>query len=229
MRQAKAAGAVFIGEAQCDKAAVARAEESLRAFLPSVAVVSDASGGRFIPIQEAGKMEKFVCEEREKAYRRGLTEGHQRGLQEGLGQARRVAEQFDRAIKDAISQRESLLLEAREKVLDLIIEISRKVTFDAVRADPEAALSMIRAVIDGLIDRSRLKIRVHPDYLPVVEQNAQRFLSGDATIKEITFEPDPRVGYGGCLIETPTGDIDARLESQFDVITELMKAGEEGA
>ncbi len=49
-----------------------------------------------------------------------------------------------------------------------------------------------------------------------------RYLSGNALIKEVIFEPDPRVRLGGCFIQTPTGDIDARLESQFDVIAETI-------
>ena len=85
---------------------------------------------------------------------------------------------------------------------------------------------MIRGVIDSLIDRSRLKIKVNPDHLPIVEQNIDRFLEGSTTIKELAIEPDPRVKHGGCFIETPTGDIDARLESQFDVIADTLCGGE---
>jgi flagellar biosynthesis/type III secretory pathway protein FliH len=60
-----------------------------------------------------------------------------------------------------------------------------------------------------------------------VEQNINRFLKGSTSIKEITIEPDLRVSYGGCFIETPTGDIDARLESQFEVIDEVLNRGDE--
>jgi flagellar biosynthesis/type III secretory pathway protein FliH len=35
------------------------------------------------------------------------------------------------------------------------------------------------------------------------------------------------VKYGGCFIETPTGDIDARLESQFEVISDAVLGAEE--
>jgi len=77
-----------------------------------------------------------------------------------------------------------------------------------------------------LLDRSRLKIRVNPNHLPLVEQNIETFMKGSAAIKEIEIAADPRVQYGGCFIETPRGDIDARLESQFEVIEDTIFSGE---
>ena len=75
--------------------------------------------------------------------------------------------------------------------------------------------------------RSRLKIKVNPNHHPIIEQNIDKFLSGSTTIKEITIVPDPRVRFGGCFIETPSGDIDARLESQFEVVEEVLVSGDE--
>jgi flagellar biosynthesis/type III secretory pathway protein FliH len=71
-----------------------------------------------------------------------------------------------------------------------------------------------------------LKILVHPDFLPIVEQNIARYLSGRSVIKDLTVEADPRVRLGGCFIQTPSGDIDARLESQFDVIEDVISTDE---
>ena len=51
-----------------------------------------------------------------------------------------------------------------------------------------------------------------------IEQNINKFLQRDTFIKEIIIEADLRVRYGGCLIETPTGNINARIESQFELI-----------
>ncbi len=226
IRNPSSAPAVFIGEKHHDRDQEARAEKKLGVILPMVVVVTDPDGAKLIPIQEIDKVERVLLEEKDKSHREGLEEGHRRGLEEGLDKAREVLQQFDKAIGDAVGQRQSILEEAKHKVLDLIIQISRKVTYDAIKVDPEATLTIIHGVIDSLIDRSRLKIKVNPDHLPIVEQNIDSFLRGSTTIKEITIEPDPRVQYGGCFIETPTGDIDARLESQFEVISETMLSDE---
>ncbi|MDH3892620.1 MAG: FliH/SctL family protein [candidate division Zixibacteria bacterium] len=231
IRQVQKAPVVYIGEKHLDRDKEILAERKLGELLPEVVVLTDPDGAKLIPVQEVDKVERYLNDRVQKATQISLQDGqkagYDRGLNEGLAKASEVLNQLDAAIKDAVNQRESLLLEAKQKILDLVIQISRKVTYDAVKADPELTLGMISGVIDSLVDRSRLKIKVHPDHLPIIEQNIESFLKGSTTIKEISIESDPRVRYGGCFIETPTGDIDARLESQFEVIEETILAGEE--
>jgi len=217
---------VFIGEKHLDFDTEAQAEKRLSSIFPVVSVLTDSDGAKLIPISEVFKIEQVVQEEVAQSRKEGYDAGHQAGLKVGLAEASKVLSQFDQAIKDTISQREALLDEARGAVLEIIIAISRKVTFEAVEIDPEVTLKMIEGVIDSLVDRSHLKIKVHPNHLPIVEQGIDRFLQNSTAIKEIAIEPDPRVRVGGCFIETPTGDIDARLESQFEVIRDTLLADE---
>jgi hypothetical protein len=45
---------------------------------------------------------------------------------------------------------------------------------------------------------------------------------------EIVIESDPKVGQGGCVIETPGGVIDARIHTQLDELChEVFGDGEE--
>lgn len=221
------ASAVYIGEKHLDFEVESQAEAQLGKLFPVVSVITDSDGAKLIPIQEVFKIEKMLSEELVTARKKGYEEGYQAGLDKGLDEAAKVLQQFDQAIKDVVTQREALLEEAREKILKLVVDISRKVTFDAVEIDPETTLEMISGVIDTLVDRSRLRIKVNPNHHPIIEQNIDKFLSGSTTIKEITIVPDPRVRFGGCFIETPSGDIDARLESQFEVVEEVLVSGDE--
>ncbi len=227
IRHITPAPSVVVGEQQIDSILEERAAVRLGELFPKVQFQTNPDGRRVIPVQEVFLIGQTLKEEKDQSYQQGLLQGHERGLEEGREEARAVLNQFDRAIKDAIDQRTALLEQARTKVLDLILQISRKVTFDAVEADREVTIEMINRVIDQLADRSRLKIKVHPDHLPIMEQNIDRFLIGSTTIKEITFEADPRVRFGGCFIETPSGDIDARLESAFEVVSEAIRGEED--
>ncbi len=219
------APAVSIGENLLDTTAEANAETRLGQLFPVVSVMTSPDGAKLIPIMEVAKIEQILKDECRKARQEGYKDGYQKGLDKGLDEARQVLKNFERAISDAVSQRAVLLEEAKEKILELVLQISRKVTFDALEINREATVEMIEVVIGNLVDRSRLRIKVHPDHLPLVEQNMDRFLSGSTSIKDLQFEADPRVRLGGCFIETPTGDIDARLESQFEVIADTLKAG----
>jgi flagellar biosynthesis/type III secretory pathway protein FliH len=222
IRNTVEAPTISIGEKQRDVVAEARAEKRLAALFPSVQLMTAVDGCKLIPVTEVIDIETVLEREKRLSRQTGYQEGYDEGLEKGLDEARQVLSRFDKAISDTIGQRVALLEEARSKVLDLVLKISRKVTFGAVEADPEMTVAMINGVIDQLVDRTRLKIKVHPDHLPIVEQNINRFLTGSTSIKEITIEADPRVRFGGCFIETPSGDIDARLESQFEVIAEAL-------
>jgi len=209
----------------------ARAEQKLTSAFPQVAVVTGTDGARLIPVGETVKIIQSFEDQIAAARRAGYDEGYQAGLAQGRAEGRAKAEQvvrqFDQAIKETVTQREALLNEARDKILDLVIQISRKVTFDAVSADPQATLAIINGAIDTLADRSRLKIKVNPEHLPVVKEHIEHYLKDPDILDEITIEADARVRYGGCLIETPTEEVDARVESQMEVIQEAMLTGEE--
>jgi len=230
IRQIREDPAVRIGENTYDLDREARAEERLKKILPEVEVVTSHDGSRAIPILEVLKIDAVLSrmqkEVYDHAYKKGYDEAYQKGRdegsREGTQKAQQVTQNLARTITEAVEQREAILDEARENILNLVLQISRKVTFDAVQVDPEVTKDMIARLIDSLVDPSHLCIKVHPDHLPVLEQHIDEFIKGSHRIKELKFAPDPRVRFGGCLIETPGGDIDARLESQMEVVADAV-------
>jgi len=231
IRHIKTAPSVPIGQQQVDREQVESSERKLSHLLPMVNVITDSAGMRLIPITEVSKIERAfvqgIADAEEISYQRGHDQGHAEGLDKGLAKSREVSHQFATAIRDAIDQRQALLEEAKQQVHKIVLQISRKVTHDAIDADPDLVAEMIRGIISSLIDPSHLKIKVNANYLPIIEQNINEFLKDSTAIKDIVIEADPRVVSGGCFIETPGGDIDARLESQFEVVREQLEAGKE--
>jgi len=213
---------VVIGEYRIDIEADQKAEEKLNRIFVDVAVLTSIEGKKLIPIQELYKIEQQMISEKEASAKKGYDEGYQNGLEKGHQEAQEVISNFAGLIKNAINQREILYEEARSKILEMIIKVSKKVTCDAARIDPEVTTSIIKNTIDKLVDKSKIKIKVHPDHLPIIEQHIDRFKGESTAVKEIIIESDKRVRYGGCFIETPTGDIDARVESQLGIVTESI-------
>ncbi len=220
---------VFVGEKRLDFENEKKAHLRLSSLFPTVSVITDADGSRFIPIQQITLLEQILKEKNKKSFDNGHKQGYDKGLQEGLTQAKSVLKNFENAIKAAVTQREAMLDESRDRVLELVIKICRKISYDAIEVDPEKTLQIINGVINSLVDKSNLKIKVNPQHLPIVEQNINSFSQGSTLIKQIEIIGDDRVKFGGCFIETPTGDIDARLNSQIDVIEDLLHShgGEE--
>ncbi len=246
---------IVIGNLSSDLEADLVAEEAIREECGNVEIVTSVSGRKLVAIRhfaelvqrlhgekrrlidEKHRIQEMLLDEiqrieketREKAYsegyKKGFAEGQSQGLKEGQREAREVTANFDSIIKDAVRQREELYLSARQSLTELVIQISRKITFDAAKIDPDITAGIIEKVLEKLTDKSKIKVKVNPDHLPLLETQLERFKGGSTSIKELSFEPDSRVKVGGCFIETPTGDVDVRLETQMAIIESVMQYG----
>lgn len=100
------------------------------------------------------------------------------------------------------------------EVVELAVEIAKKVTTREVTTDPEVVLAVTRTALTKLHSRTLATIHLHPGDLAFVQENRDR-LNFHGSLELIE---DNSITPGGCLIHTDSGDIDARIESQFDEI-----------
>lgn len=108
---------------------------------------------------------------------------------------------------------------AEEQVVELALEIARKIVRELAEEKRELIVTMAREAVMRAKDRSRLQgpvhIRVHPDDAPVLE-NAKGGLTGDDEGPVVlTVVPDPAITRGGCRVETNVRLVDATLEMQL--------------
>ena len=222
---------ILIGEYAVDQEAEKQAEQFLAEAHPGLMIITTAEGKRQIPLQDILLLEQRFQAEKAAAekteYERGRQSGYEAGLDKGREEARKVVASLSGLLTDITGQRHQLLAEAKDQILELILKISQRLTFTAAAIDPNITRSIVSGAIDQLLDKSRLKIKVNPDHLAQLEQYIDRFRGQDTAIKEFIIEPDPRVRVGGCFIETPSGDIDARLDSMYDIIKQSILEGED--
>jgi len=226
---------VVIGDFRSDIIIDQQAEKVVRKEYPEVDIITSVEGNKLVPIGSLLKLDKRLKQENdqfriesnikaEEAQKSGYASGYQDGLDKGHEEAQKVINNFASLINTATGQRDFLYDDARKNILELVISIARKITFGAARTDPDVTAGIISGVIDKLVDKTKIKVKVHPEHYPSIEQQIDRFMGESTAIKEITIEPDTRVRMGGCYIETPSGDIDARVDSQMDIITSTFES-----
>ncbi len=225
---------VIIGDFRSDIIIDRQAEEIVRNEFPEIEIITSVEGNKLVPIASLVKLDERLKAESEQkriessnkakeAQENGYKNGYQDGLSKGHEEAQKVIQNFASLVNAATSQRGVLYNDARKNILELVTSIARKITFGAARTDPDVTAGIISGVIDKLVDKTKLKIKVHPEHYPSIEQQIERFKGDSTAIKEISIEPDTRVRMGGCYIETPSGDIDARVESQMDIIASTFE------
>jgi flagellar biosynthesis/type III secretory pathway protein FliH len=160
---------------------------------------------------------------REEARQNGYASGREEALSGFEGEKARLAEIEEAMVKE----RDEFFQNAEADLMNLSLDIARKVLKQELTQNPEAVLEVVKHSLRRVKDKEA-RILVHPQDLQVARdaQPALDAISGGAF--EVEILGDGRVGPGGCVIETPSGNLDARLETQLEHIEEQMIRLSEG-
>lgn len=155
----------------------------------------------------------------------------QAAMEKGLIEARNTfeTEVSDRVNAEILPFRESLTetiakiaaLESditskiEQDLVEFSLEIAKKVVGREVTIDREVVLTLVKISLAKLHSRTLAKIHLNPEDIAFIDAHRDRLNFHGA----LELIEDRSISSGGCLIRTETGDIDARIESQFDEIT----------
>ncbi|MEB3206364.1 MAG: FliH/SctL family protein [Vampirovibrionales bacterium] len=148
---------------------------------------------------------------------------YQDGYQAGLDSAQETVFALQEAIVRYQNARQEALLNASEELASMALAIAEKLMKTEAKCDPDLVVAIARDAIQALSgEAKRIRIRVHPDDLPrlhaVIQQNPHT-LHLDA---ELVAFADPAVDLGSCMVETPSGTIDARFSTQLNALGRLL-------
>ncbi len=183
-----------------------------------------------------------------KAVAEGFEEGREAGLREGLVEAqKRLDEALDAAMKKVDEQAASQAAQQRAEHALLMERLAgtlngleaalaarlETLETDAIELAFEAVCRLMgesrgdRAAVSGLVLQAMgqlragtlLRVRLHPDDLDALE--------GDALIARhpaVQWQADTKVALGGCMLDTESGTLDARLDRQLKQLRNVWVA-----
>jgi len=148
----------------------------------------------------------------------------ERGYQAGLAAGREAAlAEMTALMAAARADAEEARAQARDAAIVLARRMAAKIVGHAVEVAPEVmgdiagqALAASRARAGAVV------LRVHPEDLAAVEQARGRWGASALVVRLVA---DPGVGRHGCVVETPAGRVDARLESQLAALERALVKG----
>jgi flagellar assembly protein FliH len=179
------------------------------------------------------------------AREQGLREGRQEGLQQGLQEARRQIEEATRAAsaeahvaveRQAERRLQAFTVESAERLRQLAAVIE---AFESARdaqlalLEPEAvalAFDVVcrvlgnvderRAIVEAMVAQAFSQLRGTPVRVRMGASDLAWFKAsvGAGLVERypaIEWVADERVAHGGCLLDGPTGTLDARLDTQL--------------
>lgn len=172
---------------------------------------------------------------REQAQREGYQRGYEEGYQHGAHEARQHADaelqrtleslraQLQQLVEDIRAQHEAYLQHAESQMLELTLEVMRKVVREELKLQPAHVLAIVRDTLRRVQRFEHLRLRVNPLDLETVRQHRPTLLQIVDGIEGIEIVEDRRVDPGGCIIETEQGVYDARIRTQLSEIERVLR------
>jgi flagellar assembly protein FliH len=126
------------------------------------------------------------------------------------------------AVEEAQELREQILHEAEEQLVDLAVEISRKVLMQEIRAGRYEIEPIVKEALKRVPPRRRVVVHLHPDdwaQCDMVPEDGEE----DPGEGRLRFSADPGVRRGECVLETPEGTIDSSIDTHLEDIRDALK------
>lgn len=145
-----------------------------------------------------------------------------KGIDEGRQQTERGLANVFRSLREAIDAtmrlREKVLRDSEEDLLKLAIMVARKIIQQEIRQDPQILANIVAETVSCCSDLDKITIRLNPDDCSRVSADRNFYLSGIGANTQVSLIPDEAILPGGCMVDTVTGTIDARIDVQLDEI-----------
>ncbi len=130
----------------------------------------------------------------------------------------RGVEAFEALIRDGERAFLGCLEQHKGEMVDLSLQIARKVIRRVSEDDAALVVRTAEAAIRLARDRSALTLRIHPSDIAILREFEDDLLARFGSLERMAIETDERIARGGVWVETASGFVDARIETQIEEI-----------
>lgn len=156
---------------------------------------------------------------RQQAHDDGYAQGHESGYATGTQQAGKEAAQIHALLQDLQDALNQMDEQVAQSLLDLSLEIARKMVGEAMQINPEVILNVVSTAISNLPHfNQNAHLVVHPEDAELIRKHMGEQLS-HAGWKIFT---DEQIKRGGCRAETAHSQVDATAETRWKRIVESI-------
>lgn len=154
--------------------------------------------------------------------------GRQRGLQEGREAGAEEAKKSFEADLARVRSIADKLQQVTESGIKGMEDIAVAIAFEAVckmmgsaAVSREGILALVQEAASHAVASEGVTVRLHPGDLAAL-QSAGALDPALASGDKVEWVADKEIVLGGCVVETDSGDIDARLETQIAALRKTL-------
>lgn len=175
--------------------------------------------------QEAPEESKgpSIDEIKGRAFQKGFSAGEQAGFEAGTKRVDPLINSFNQGLEQLKNIRREIHQKIEKEVAQLALSIARKIVCHEVKTTQETVVCVAREALSRVENPAKIKVKLNPADLQFIQDTKSQLSHFLDDVESIRFEAEDSIQSGGCLIETDMGDIDARIEKQFQAIEESFQ------
>ena len=152
----------------------------------------------------------------------------QEGYQEGINQVLKDIEELRGKLEEFYNYKEEVYSKVSDCIMDIAVEIAKKIINKEVEQDRETTLSIIKAAVEEVNKtENKITLKVMPKDVEIVRDKIPEIFEGNYFEAKISVIPDSTIKEGGVIIETSNGLIDASIETQMAIIEKALSSKED--
>ncbi|NIA55042.1 hypothetical protein HAV22_15505 [Massilia sp. TW-1] len=163
---------------------------------------------------ERRKVQAELAELRAEAERRGYAVGHEKGEADARRQLQAQIDRFQGLAAQLVQARATVLADAEDGIVELAFAALCRILGEQA-ASRDGVHAMVARCAADVREREQVGIRLHPDDVALL---------GDGAGHHARISADPGIVLGGCIVDSSTGALDARLEIQLARLAETLLA-----
>jgi len=164
-------------------------------------------------------------------FEKGKAEGFAAGEKAGYDKAKaafdaeiaKLKDQTSKFLKQLEDTKKTMINGLEHILLRFCVELTKKIVSCELTTNTDMIAATIKRALAMIADRDNLLIRVSPGDMEAASGNKDFLSSVTERLENVRIEVDARIPKGGCIVESNSGLVDARLGVQLDEVEELVE------
>ncbi|HEY4824482.1 MAG TPA: FliH/SctL family protein [Solirubrobacteraceae bacterium] len=161
---------------------------------------------------------------RAQAWAAGEAEGRAAGMAAARTDAAPAIAAMTAALEAIEQLKAQMLTELEQDAVEMAMRLAEQILAGVVSVEPERVIDVGRNALRHLTERRRVTLVVNPDDLELVSECVDQLQSELGGIEHLGVQSDRRIGRGGAIARTDSGEIDSGLDAQLSRAREIVAA-----
>ncbi len=161
---------------------------------------------------------------RAQAWAAGEAEGRAAGLAAARTDAGPAVAALTASLEAIEQLKAQMIAELEQDAVEMAMRLAEQIIAGVLSVEPERVLDVGRNALRHLSDRRRVTLVVNPEDLELVSECVDQLQSELGGIEHLGVQSDRRIGRGGAIARTDSGEIDSGIDAQLSRAREIVAA-----